>query len=270
MRSSVHGPGRATAVRFSSTVSERKMLRSCGTQPMPSAARVSGASAIRGRPGRRPAKRRVTPTRLSISVVLPTPLRPSTASASPSPRRTPSERRWRRHSRRRDSTGAAQPCGSRRDRRRARADRRDRLGLAFGQQGAVDQHRDALREAEHQVHVVLDQQHRHVGGQGRDGGEDVAPLGLRHAGRRLVEQQHPRRAGEGRGDLEQPLLAVGQGVGARVEHIGEAEPLGHCVDLGVDRIDRARPDGTSRGRDQAARRRPAPASRAASGRRRAG
>ena len=72
---------------FSCTVSERKMLRSCGTQPMPSAARVSGASAPTSRPPSaiEPAKRRVTPTRLSISVVLPTPLRPSTASASPSP-----------------------------------------------------------------------------------------------------------------------------------------------------------------------------------------
>jgi hypothetical protein len=32
-------PGRATAVRFSSTVSDLKMLRSCGTQPIPGCAR---------------------------------------------------------------------------------------------------------------------------------------------------------------------------------------------------------------------------------------
>jgi hypothetical protein len=38
-RFGVQGPGRATAVRFSSTVSDLKMLRSCGTQPMPAAAR---------------------------------------------------------------------------------------------------------------------------------------------------------------------------------------------------------------------------------------
>ena len=86
MRSSVQGPGRATAVMFSSTVSERKILRSCGTQPMPAAARASGARVATSRPPRlsEPANRRVTPTMLSISVVLPTPLRPSTASASPS------------------------------------------------------------------------------------------------------------------------------------------------------------------------------------------
>ena len=52
-------------------------------------------------------------------------------------------------------------------------------------------------------------------------------LGLGHAGRRLVEQQHLGRAGEGRGDLEQALLAVGQGVGAPFEHVGEAEALGN-------------------------------------------
>ena len=33
------GPGRATAVRFSCTVSDLKMLRSCGTQPTPAWAR---------------------------------------------------------------------------------------------------------------------------------------------------------------------------------------------------------------------------------------
>ena len=83
------GPGRATAVMFSCTLSERKMLRSCGTQPMPSAARVSGDAVPTSRPASaiEPAKRRVTPTRLSIKVVLPTPLRPRTASASPSSRR---------------------------------------------------------------------------------------------------------------------------------------------------------------------------------------
>ena len=47
----VHGPGRATAVRFSSTVSDLKMLRSCGTQPMPAAARRCGGSAVTSLPG---------------------------------------------------------------------------------------------------------------------------------------------------------------------------------------------------------------------------
>ena len=71
---------------FSSTVSERKMLRSCGTQPMPQCARWSGRSAVMSRPSRLmlPPMWRVTPTIELTSVVLPMPLRPSSASAWPS------------------------------------------------------------------------------------------------------------------------------------------------------------------------------------------
>jgi hypothetical protein len=66
------------------------MLRSCGTQPRPARARRSGGSAAMSRPARRiaPRKRRVTPTMLFRSVVLPMPLRPSTASDRPSASRS--------------------------------------------------------------------------------------------------------------------------------------------------------------------------------------
>ncbi len=50
-------------------------------------------------------------------------------------------------------------------------------------------------------------------------------LVLRHAGRRLVEQQHARLAGDRDRDLEQPLLAVRQDRGALVHHVGEMESL---------------------------------------------
>ena len=82
------GPGCATAVMFSSTVSERKMLRSCGTQPIPARARWSGRSAVMSAPpsATAPPKRRVMPTMELISVVLPVPLRPSSASTCPSGR----------------------------------------------------------------------------------------------------------------------------------------------------------------------------------------
>ena len=85
MRFTVQAPGRATAVRFSSTVSERKMLRSCGVQPTPRRARACGGSwAMSSPPSQmRPPKRVVTPISVSISVVLPTPLRPSSASDRP-------------------------------------------------------------------------------------------------------------------------------------------------------------------------------------------
>ena len=65
-------------------------------------------------------------------------------------------------------------------------------------------------------------------GQRRDDVEDDVALLLRHAGGRLVEQQHARRAGDRDGDLQQALLAVGQDGGALVHDVGEAEVLRGC------------------------------------------
>ena len=62
------------------------MLRSCGTQPIPARARWSGRSGVMFRPFNEtvPPKQRVMPTIELISVVLPVPLRPSSASTWPS------------------------------------------------------------------------------------------------------------------------------------------------------------------------------------------
>ena len=51
------------------------------------------------------------------------------------------------------------------------------------------------------------------------------PLVFRHAGRRLVEQQHARPAGDGDRDLQQPLLAIGQHRGAFLDDVGEVKTL---------------------------------------------
>ena len=45
----------------------------------------------------------------------------------------------------------------------------------------------------------------------------------RHAGHRFVQQQHARLAGQRRGDLEQPALAVGEVLDLLVHHVGQAE-----------------------------------------------
>src|SRR5574337_753931 len=68
----------------------------------------------------------------------------------------------------------------------------DRRGRVLGEHRAADQHRDPLGEAEHQVHVVLDQQDRHLARQRGDGLEQRAALAGGNAGGRLVEQQHAR------------------------------------------------------------------------------
>ena len=54
---------------------------------------------------------------------------------------------------------------------------------------AADQHRDALGEAEHEVHVVLDEQDRDVARQLRDDAEELGALAGGNAGGGLVEQQ---------------------------------------------------------------------------------
>ena len=70
-------------VRGAAIIAER-----LGADDVKAAARASGGSAVRSCPPSvtRPAKRVVRPMRVSISVVLPAPLRPSTASPSPGPR----------------------------------------------------------------------------------------------------------------------------------------------------------------------------------------
>src|SRR6476646_8369831 len=154
---------------FSSTVSERKILRSCGTQPIPARARWSGRIAVISSPPSAiaPPKRRVMPTIELISVVLPVPLRPSSASTWPSASESDMP----------DSTTAS-PYPARRPlmARRSGIDglaEIDRLDLgiarhlvrrAFDQHGAVDQYRNPVGEGEHQIHVVLDQQYRDVAG----------------------------------------------------------------------------------------------------------
>ena len=72
------------------------------------------------------------------------------------------------------------------------------------------------------------------------------PLGFRHAGGRLVEQQHARPAGKGQRDFEQALLAVGQGRGALMHDVGQSEALDDFDDLVGDdgfRADHAPPVG---------------------------
>ena len=53
---------------------------------------------------------------------------------------------------------------------------------------AIDEHGERVGEAEHEVHVVLDQDEGHRAGKCRNNVENLFSLGFRHAGSRLVEQ----------------------------------------------------------------------------------
>ena len=85
------------------------------------------------------------------------------------------------------------------------------LRRAFGDLPAEIQHRDAIADAHHQAHIVLDQQDRDAAGlQVHDGTEQLHALGHVHAGRRLIQQQHVRFRGERSRNLQQSLLGVRQ------------------------------------------------------------
>ena len=76
----------------------------------------------------------------------------------------------------------------------------------FFEDAAVVHHRHPLGDAQGDVHIVLDD---HVADVIRQPGQDfdqLAPLGGREAGGRLVEEDEARRTGERQGDFELPLL----------------------------------------------------------------
>src|SRR5205823_7185436 len=153
-----------------------------------------------------PAWKVVCPMMVASSVVLPTPLRPSTASeprsgtssatssritVSPYPARKPVRRSASGMRRLAEVNVAHAPICS------------NLLGPPLDQDLALHQHGDALREAEHEVHVVLDDQDRDVAGQGGEHLEDAPRVLRRHAGRRLVQQEDFRLEAERDRDLDQ-------------------------------------------------------------------
>src|SRR5499426_767250 len=180
-----------------------------------------------------PAWKVVRPMTVARSVVFPTPFRPSTASelrsrstnatssrttVSPYPARTPA----------RLSASAMPlpevdlvhaPVGADLGRR------------SLAQYLALHQYRDPLREAEHDVHVVLDDEDRDVGRQRVEHLQDPLRFERRHAGRGLVEQQHLGLEPERDGDFDQALLAVRQVDHAhrRVGVQSQAREQRHCL-----------------------------------------
>ena len=96
---------------------------------------------------------------------------------------------------------------------------------ALDQYCALDQHGDAPREAEDEIHVVLDDQHGDVARELRDDVEDDGAFGRRHARRRLVQQQHFRPEAEGDRDLDQALAAVRQLLQRPLRFVCDPQPL---------------------------------------------
>src|SRR5690349_5579875 len=160
-----------------------------------------------------PAWNVVWPMMVASSVVLPTPLRPSTASeprsgsdnpissmttVSPYPARTSLSAR-----------ASAMALLAQVDLVHALV-RPDLVGGSLDEHLALHQDGDALREAEHQVHVVLDDEDGDVLGKLVEHLEYAMRLERGDPRRRLVEQQHAGLQAERDRDLDQALLSVGQ------------------------------------------------------------
>ena len=89
------------------------------------------------------------------------------------------------------------------------------------------QHGDPLRQAEHDLHIVLDEEHGHAAfgeepGQGLD---RLRRLLHRKPLRRLIEQQELRVLGQCHRDFKEPLVAMRQETGRAIGNRRKSEPI---------------------------------------------
>jgi len=84
----------------------------------------------------------------------------------------------------------------------------DLLRQAFLEDATVVHHRHAFDDAQCDVHVVLDDDVADMGGQGGQDFDQLAPLGWRQPGCRLVEQNETRRPRQCQRDFELTLLSM--------------------------------------------------------------
>ena len=103
----------------------------------------------------------------------------------------------------------------------------DVAGPAFGDLLAVVHHCDALGNAHHHPHVMLDEQDRYAQlvSQAADEARRLLGLGGVHPRGRLVEEEKPRLGGQGACDFHPPLGAVGQAPRELVADSLEADVL---------------------------------------------
>src|SRR5206468_11184041 len=122
-----------------------------------------------------------------------------------------------------DSGGASRRSEVRADHFRMRLDRR---GRALGDDAAAVQHDPRVRDPHHHPHVVLDQQDSQaLLANSTDETAHDGFLRSGHTGARLVEQKHARLRRERHGQLDESLLAVGQGAGGFPPAVAETDEV---------------------------------------------
>ena len=100
-------------------------------------------------------------------------------------------------------------------------------GAAVGQPAAEVEDGDPVAQAHDDPHVVLDEQHRlaQLVPDAPDEPHEAVALGFVHARRRLVQQHQLGLGGQGPGDLQPPLPAVGQVRGPHVPDVVQLHEL---------------------------------------------
>ena len=91
---------------------------------------------------------------------------------------------------------------------------------------AVGHDDDPLGDLERDVHVVLDQEERHIITQRAQHRGQALPLAARKSRRRLVEHHHHRVGDNGHAHLELALLSMGQVAHQGIELVGQPDGLG--------------------------------------------
>src|SRR5213078_411870 len=92
----------------------------------------------------------------------------------------------------------------------------DLVGRSLDEHRSADENRDALGKAKYEMHVVLDENDRHLARQLSDHSEELRAFGGRYAGGRIVEQQHRGSRRERQGYFPQSLLSVRQRARRRI------------------------------------------------------
>src|SRR5205814_10311949 len=103
--------------------------------------------------------------------------------------------------------------------------RRELLWRGVRAHGGRYEDGEGLGEAEHDVRIVLDEQHGDLRIEPADNIEDQVALGRRYASGRFVEQKELRPLGEGERDLDQALAPIWQLTDRLERVVGERQGL---------------------------------------------
>src|SRR3984893_3134262 len=183
---------------------------------------------------------------LSMMVVRPAPLRPTSETTSASPTLNVTPRRMCAGPRKvlMASTSSSTRSSFAISGRQWRAEkdvgdvlvRLDLFRRAVGEESAFMHHHNAVRVAEHHVHVVLDDNGRHRT-RAHDRGygiHDLRLLARAHPARRLVEKEELWAQRISHRDVEELALALRQAAGRYAALAVEPEPAQHVEGLAAD------------------------------------